>query len=368
VEEVTGTENATKEKIEKSPYINLHSQRLEPCLLTGPVFAALFSWISGADVWRDEMNYSFIKTVLQRFAVVLGFAVAAASLQNRCKAGALSTVARISYVSGPVSYSRGDYPDEWDEAAVNVPFTVGDRIYLPEDGRAELQLPSGNVIRLAPRSYFSALNLAYDVKQFYLGEGAAFFNIRRLASDEIIEIDTPNVSVTLEQEGRYRIEVDQDGNSRISVRRGKVIVAASGRQITMGEGELTVYGLDSPRYEVVAARNADGFDRWVAEREADTSALIRMHIVTRAIKSSVSKTSLNTADGKRSRSTVMPGPLRASRPVGRPTVSAAGSGRTHGGGRGSPTSHGVGRRVIMVVGHPIDRAGIGCRSGQELES
>src|SRR3972149_6044937 len=100
----------------------------------------------------------------------------------------------------------------------------------------------------------------------------------------------------------------------------------------------------------------------------DTSAPIQMHIDMQAIKSSESKISLNTAGGKRSRSTVMPGPLHASRPVGRPTVSAAGSGRTHGGGRGSPTSHGVGRPLIMVVGHPIDRAGIGCRSGQELES
>ncbi|MBI2533154.1 MAG: FecR domain-containing protein [Deltaproteobacteria bacterium] len=215
------------------------------------------------------MNYSFTKTVLQRFAVVLGFLPMLLVISKPLQAQErYPAVARISYVSGPVSYSRGDYPNEWDGAAVNVPFTLGDRIYLPEDGRAELQLPSGNVIRLAPRSYFSALNLAHDVKQFYLGEGAAFFNIRRLASDEIIEIDTPNVSVTLEQEGRYRVEVDENGNSRISVRRGKVIVAASGRQITMGEGELRVYGIDSPRYEVVAPRNADGFDRWVAEREA----------------------------------------------------------------------------------------------------
>ena len=256
-------------QVKKNPCINHHFQGLEPCLLTGPIFAHLVSWISGADVWRDEMNYSFAKTVMQRFAVFLGLLPLLLLISKPLQAQErYPSVARISYISGPVSYSRGDYPDEWDEAAVNVPFTLGDRIYLPEDGRAELQLPSGNVISLAPRSYFSALNLADDVKQFYLGEGAAFFNIRRLASDEIIEIDTPNVSVTLEQEGRYRVEVDEDGNSRISVRRGKVIVAASGRQITMGEGELRVYGLDSPRYEVVSPRNADGFDRWVAEREA----------------------------------------------------------------------------------------------------
>src|SRR5207249_8252369 len=137
----------------------------------------------------------------------------------------------ISFVSGPVSYSRGDDPDEWDDAIENVPLTIGDRIYAPEDGRAELQLPSGNFVRLAPRSYFSALNLSDDIKQFYLGEGAASFNIRWLRFDEVIEIDTPNVSVSLDQPGRYRIAVDVDGNSRISVRRGRVMVAANRTQI-----------------------------------------------------------------------------------------------------------------------------------------
>ncbi|MGH7853688.1 MAG: hypothetical protein ACREP3_09630, partial [Candidatus Binatia bacterium] len=62
------------------------------------------------------------------------------------------SVARLSFVSGPVTYSRGDDPNEWDDAIENVPLTIGDRIYAPEDGRAELQLSSGNFVRLAPRS------------------------------------------------------------------------------------------------------------------------------------------------------------------------------------------------------------------------
>src|SRR5919108_6148619 len=177
------------------------------------------------------------------------------------------TVARISSVSGPVTYSRGDDPDHWDDAIENVPLTIGDRIYSPEDGRAELQLPSGNFVRLAPRSYFSTLNLSDDIKQFYLGEGTASFNIRRLRSDEVIEVDTPNVSVTLDEPGIYRITVDEDGNSRISARRGRVTVAASGRQIDVENREIRVFGIDSPRYEFVGLPGSDPFDRWVAERE-----------------------------------------------------------------------------------------------------
>jgi hypothetical protein len=176
-------------------------------------------------------------------------------------------VARISFVSGPVTYGRGDDPDEWDDAIENVPLTIGDRLYSPENGRAELQLSSGNFVRLAPRSYFTTLNLSDDIKQFYLGEGSASFNIKRLQSDEVIEIDTPNVSVTLDEPGRYRVTVDDDGNSRIIVRRGRVSVAAGGRQIAVENSEMRVYGIDSPRYEILALSATDAFDHWASERD-----------------------------------------------------------------------------------------------------
>lgn len=239
-------------------------------------------------------------------------------------------VARISLVSGPVSYSRGDDPDEWDDAIENVPLTIGDRIYAPEDGRAELQLSSGNFVRLAPRSYFTALNLSDDIKQFYLGEGAASLNIRRLGSDEVIEIDTPNVSVTLDQPGRYRIAVDEQGNSRISVRGGRAIVAASGRQITVQNSEIRVYGIDSPRYEIVALAATDAFDRWVTERD-DRFERAYSGASRYAGRSSASKVCRITAAGQRFPNTVMPSPSRVTAGWGT-LQSAAGSGRIHGDG------------------------------------
>ncbi|HEX2387180.1 MAG TPA: hypothetical protein VHL99_11485, partial [Candidatus Binatia bacterium] len=97
-------------------------------------------------------------------------------------------VARVSFVQGPVSYARGDDPDEWDAALINVPFGLGDRLYSSADGRAELSLPGGNFVRLGRRSYVTALTLTYDTKQFYVGNGAATFTVRRLGRDEIFEI------------------------------------------------------------------------------------------------------------------------------------------------------------------------------------
>jgi hypothetical protein len=177
-------------------------------------------------------------------------------------------VARISYVQGAVSYGRGDDPDDWDPALVNVPFALGDRIYSSTEGRAELQLPGGNFVRIGRRSYLSALTLTYDTKQFYLGNGAATVNIRRLDPDEIFEIDTPNVAVTLETAGQYRVEVDEDGNTRVIVRRGTATVAADGRQVTVERAEMRIYGTeDRLQYETVGLGPIDAFDRWVDERQ-----------------------------------------------------------------------------------------------------
>ncbi len=178
------------------------------------------------------------------------------------------TVARISLVGGGVSFARGDDPEDWQAADVNVPMTLGDRVWTGDDGRLELQVHGGNYARLAARTDLQVLNLTNDVKQFSLGLGTASFSLRRLGDDEVFEVDTPNAAVTLERPGEYRVDVDSDGNSRVQVRRGRAVATAGGGQVTLAAGEeLQVDGLDAPRYRTVALPGPDGWDRWVAERD-----------------------------------------------------------------------------------------------------
>jgi hypothetical protein len=184
-------------------------------------------------------------------------------------------VARVSFLQGPVSYARGDDPDDWDPAVVNIPFALGDKLYSSADGRAELSLPGGSFVRIGRRSYLSALTLSYDTKQFYVGNGAAAFTVRQLGRDEIFEIDTPSVAITVDQPGRYRVEVDDNGDTRVIVSRGIAFVAANGRQVTVERAEMDIYGLDAAEYEIVGLRQPDTFDRWVDERQARFDARFR---------------------------------------------------------------------------------------------
>ncbi len=177
-------------------------------------------------------------------------------------------MARVAYISGDVSFARGDDPDDWQPADANIPMTLGDRTWTA-GGRLELQVHGGNLIRLAPTTDLAALNLTEDTKQFSLSAGHASFRIRRLADDEVFEVDTPNAAITFERTGDYRIDVRPNGGTRLQVRRGRATVASGGGQVSLGSGDaMLIEGYEPPRYDMIGLAAPDSWDRWVAERDA----------------------------------------------------------------------------------------------------
>ena len=176
------------------------------------------------------------------------------------------TVARVAYKSGPATYSRGDDPENWQDVAVNVPLTLGDRVYTGKDGRLELNT-GGTRIFVAPETQMTALDLRDDVRQLSVSIGTATFRVRRLADGEVFEVDTPNVSVTFRRPGNYRVDVDGDGNTRFVLYEGGALGVAGGGQVDLNQGDtIEVEGTDQPRYDLVAQPAQDRWDRWVDDR------------------------------------------------------------------------------------------------------
>ena len=70
-------------------------------------------------------------------------------------------VARISFVDGSVSFQPGGEGD-WGDAARNRPVTVGDKIWVDKDSRAELQAGQAS-IHLGSMTALSFLNLDQDI-------------------------------------------------------------------------------------------------------------------------------------------------------------------------------------------------------------
>ena len=177
------------------------------------------------------------------------------------------TVARVAFVQGEGSFQRGDDPESWQPLAVNVPMTIGDRVWTGASGRLELQAPGFRAF-VSPRTELTALNLTEDVQQYSVAQGTASFRVISMDDEDEFEIDTPNAAISLERPGLYRVYVDTAGNTRFAVRLGEARVSAAGGEVALRTGEeMIVTGIDDPEYDVVAIPFADSWDRWVSSRE-----------------------------------------------------------------------------------------------------
>jgi len=176
-------------------------------------------------------------------------------------------VARLGYSQGSVSFQPAG-EDEWVEASPNRPMTTGDKLWADRDSRAEVQLGSAT-LDLAPNTGFSFLNLDDRTIQIQLSAGSLNVRVWDLDRDNVVEIDTPNQAFTVDQPGRYRLDVSEDGNSTVvTVRDGEGESTGNGQSYTMHAGQRFIFsGTTSLNAEVEQIGAPDDFDNWSDRRE-----------------------------------------------------------------------------------------------------
>jgi len=178
-----------------------------------------------------------------------------------------SRVARLSYSNGEVSFSAAGTED-WVSAVVNRPLTIGDKLWTDKNARAELQVGSA-VLYLSGETGFSFLNLDDRMMQIRLTEGTLNLHVRRLAQDESIEVDTPNLAFSVLRTGSYRINVNESGDTTvINVRDGEGEVTGGGSAYTVHANEQGYFtGTDSLTADMQPMPDEDDFDQWCNERD-----------------------------------------------------------------------------------------------------
>ena len=202
---------------------------------------------------------------LRTFAFVAGVAILAFS--GWVSADPPSRVARLGYMTGPVSLSPAGEND-WVQATINRPLTTGDRLWTDAGARAEIQV-GGAMIRMNADTGTSVLNLDDRIAQLQLTQGILNVRVRRLEPDQVFEVDTPNLAFTLRQPGEYRIEVDPDGNATtIVVRKGQGEVYGEDASYVIDSRQPYRFtGTGLREYEYVDAPRLDEFDRWSSARD-----------------------------------------------------------------------------------------------------
>src|SRR5882724_10642710 len=165
-------------------------------------------------------------SLLLCFAGLLSFAAPKARAQE--EKDPPTRVARISYVDGSVSLQPGGEGD-WGAAARNRPMTIGDKIWVDKDSRAELQAGPA-AIHLGSMTALSFLNLDEGITQIRLAEGSVNFRVSELRQGDTIELDAPNLAFVVKQAGAFRVDVSENGDStRVTVIRGEGEVTADGK-------------------------------------------------------------------------------------------------------------------------------------------
>ena len=178
-----------------------------------------------------------------------------------------SRVARLSVANGQVSFSPAG-TDDWVAAVVNRPITTGDKLWTDQNSRAELHVGSAT-LRLGEQTGFSFLNLDDHMMQVRVTEGTVSVRVRRLGQDEAIEVDTPNLAFSILRPGRYRISVDENGDTTmVNVRDGEGQVTGGGSSYSVHPGQQGIFtGTDTLDADIEPLPDLDSFDSWCDERD-----------------------------------------------------------------------------------------------------
>lgn len=205
--------------------------------------------------------------LLVLMAVVLGASPAPAQDSGAGVAPNDSGVARVSFIHGDVTMQRGDSGD-FSSVSLNTPLVGGDKVATGEASRTELQLDYANILRLDQNAQATIATLDRNRIQIQVGQGLAAYSVLK-GSRADVEIDTPNVSVHPTREGRYRIQVDSDGETLVTVNDGEAQVSTSEGSTTVKRNQLiTIRGTGTEaQYQVSEAPNTDDWDKWNRDRD-----------------------------------------------------------------------------------------------------
>ena len=176
-------------------------------------------------------------------------------------------VAQLSDAEGSVSLEPAG-TSSWTSATLNRPLTLGDKLWTDQNSRAELDIGDA-VIRLGSATGVSFLNLDEQTAQMQVTAGTVIVHVRSLATGEQDEIDTPNLALTLQQPGTYRVEVSDSGDATIvKVDDGEALATGGGQSFPVAaQQSVTFTGTATLAADYASLGAPDALDDWSMQRD-----------------------------------------------------------------------------------------------------
>ncbi|HAS53643.1 MAG TPA: hypothetical protein DCS42_05670 [Nitrospiraceae bacterium] len=171
----------------------------------------------------------------------------------------------ISHLEGDVQVMSED-SGEWIPASLNMPLQEGDRLWVPEEGRAEVQFQTGTFVRLDEESVLDILRVDGSSAQFYLAQGRAYLNFWNV-TEGFLQIDTPLASVTIATRSILMVDVADNGGTELSVLKGLIETDSRNGMTTVTAGKKLIVR-DTGYTDLSSLGRSDRWEEWNRQRDA----------------------------------------------------------------------------------------------------
>src|SRR4030042_4143800 len=165
---------------------------------------------------------------------------------------------RISLIEGDVQIKTPDAGD-WGYASINTPLAEGDQVWVPQDGKVELQLNTGTYVRLGQNSALQILSMDYDSSQFYLSQGNAYIYYAA-PRGSVIQVDTPDVSTRAFDSAIFRIDMSEQYTD-VAVYKGFVETETEVGETRINAGQMVSLGQNT-NGELAPMGPSDDWETW----------------------------------------------------------------------------------------------------------
>ncbi|WP_374623019.1 DUF6600 domain-containing protein [Pandoraea sp.] len=188
-------------------------------------------------------------------------------------------VARLNDFDGTVTYAPAG-TSEWHYADRNRPLTTGDAVWVDRNSRAEMHV-GGTAVRMGASTSVVLSAVTDQNVQLNVTQGTVGLRLRAYDPNRPYEIDTPNLAFVPQQPGEYRVDIDPNGVTTVSVWRGAATVYGQGASVPLQQGQRVAFIGQNLMQQPTGQRVADAFDEWVRQRDAREDASVSARYVPR---------------------------------------------------------------------------------------
>ena len=200
-----------------------------------------------------------MKIVKQLLILLVLFSVQVYAVAAFARLGSM----RVSLIENELQI-RSPETGKWDLAAINTPLDEGDEIWVPQGGRAELQLNADTSIRLDENTALHILSLDEDSSQFYLSQGSAYINFNA-SRGNVIQVDTPDASIRAFDRVIFSCGMPAQ-NTEVSVFKGYVLAENRAGETRINAGEMLSLGKNTSG-TIAATGYPDAWVTWNQSRD-----------------------------------------------------------------------------------------------------